>query len=103
VRCGQRGLRRLRGLVIELESERAGQGVLGREGCLLGGREVVAGDGDRLGGAGVRVPDDGFVLIGNQQHPDRGLVLGAPQPVLDEGDVEAELAGVARLEFGGLL
>ena len=96
------GLRRLRGVVVELEGDRAREGVLGWERGLLGGREIVAGDGDRLGGAGQCVPDDGLVLVRHQEHPDRGLVLWPAQPVLDEGDIEAELASVARVEFRGL-
>lgn len=96
------GLRRLRGVVVELEGDRAREGVLGGERGLLGGREIVAGDSDRLGGAGQCVPDDGLVLVRHQQHPDRGLVLWPAQPVLDEGDIESELASVARVELRGL-
>ena len=29
-------------------------------------------------------------------------MLGPPQPVLNEGDIETELTGVARVEFRGL-
>ena len=96
------GWRRLRGVVVELEGDRAREGVLGWERGLLGGREIVAGDGDRLGGAGECVPDDGLVLVRHQEHPDRGLVLRPAQPVLDEGDIETELAGVSWIEFRGL-
>lgn len=95
-------LRRLWGVVVELESDRPREGVLGWERGLLGRREIVTRDGDRLGGASECVPDDGLVLVGDQEHPDRVLVLRPPQPVLNEGDIETELTGVARVEFRGL-
>jgi hypothetical protein len=69
---------------------------------LLGRRELPTRDGDRLGGASECGPDNGLVLVSNQQHPDRGLVLRPPQPILNEGDIETKLTGVARLEFRGL-
>ena len=87
---------------IELARKRTGEGFLGRECGLLSGGEVVTGHGDWLGGASECVPDDGLILGGDKQHPDGGLMLRPPQPVLHESDVEAELTGIARLELCGL-
>lgn len=95
-------LRRLRGPVIKFESDRPRKCVLGWKRGLLGGREIVSGDGDRLGGARECVSDDGLVLVGDQKHPDRGVVLRPSQPVFDEGNIEAELARVSRFELRGL-
>ena len=75
-------LRRLWDVVVELESDRPREYVLGGERGLLGRREVVTRDGDRLGSASECVPDDGLVFVGDQEHPDRGLVLRPLQPVL---------------------
>lgn len=63
---------------------------------MCGGGEAVAGRGDGLGGAGQGASDDGVVLGGDQEHADGGLVLvGDAQPVVDDGDAEAELPGVS--------
>jgi hypothetical protein len=48
------------------------------------------------------VPDDGVVLVRDQQQADRVRVLRPAELVVDECDVEAELAEVLRLELPGL-
>ncbi len=96
------GVSSLRHMVVEFESNCPCESVLGGERSLLGGREVVARYRDRLRGAGEGVPDDGLVLVRDEEHPDRGLVLRSAQPILDQRDVEAELAGITRVEPGGL-
>jgi hypothetical protein len=89
-------------MVVELESNRPRESVLGGERSLLGGRKIVARYRDRLSSTGQGVPDDGLVLVRDEKHPDGGLVLRSAQPILDQGDIEAELAGIARVELGGL-
>lgn len=89
-------------MVVEFESNRPRESVLGGERSLLGGRKIVARYRDRLSSTGQGVPDDGRVLVRDEKHPDGGLVLRSAQPILDQGDVEAELAGIARVELGGL-
>ena len=66
-------LRRLWGVVVELESDRPRESVLGGERGLLGRREIVTRDGDRLGSASECVPDDGLVLSATKSIPTVGL------------------------------
>lgn len=65
--------------------------------------EFIAADGDRLCRRGERVPDDGVVLACHEQdaHGRLMLVMDA-QTVVDEGNVETELTGIARVKVGGL-
>jgi hypothetical protein len=76
---------------IDSSSGESGSSVLG---------EFVAAHGDRLSRGGDGVADDGVVLAGDDEDADRCSVRAADaKSVLDEGDVEAELTGVSRVEL----
>lgn len=76
VPCKVMALRPLWGVVVELESDRAREGVPGGERSLLGRRQIVTRDGDWLGSASEGVPDDGLVVLGDQSIPTVGSCWG---------------------------
>jgi hypothetical protein len=62
----------------------------------------VGGEGHGCGGASEAVSDAPVVLGSADEDPDGFLVMPAPKHIVDERDVEAELAGVFGLELAGL-
>lgn len=77
-----------------------GQGA-GRDPGAVG--EGVVRDGDGVRGACEGVAHHSVVAFRAEQDPDgRGVAVRFAQLVVDQGDVEAELAGVLRLEGSDL-
>ena len=99
---GQRQL-----LAEHLHGRVEGRGDLVRGGqrLLLGGRQRVVGVGGhrhRLRGVAQGVPRHPLVAVGAQRQPDGRVVLRLGADVVDEADVEAELAGELGLELADL-
>jgi len=83
----------------------ASSAAVGQSAALLRRHGVVdvGSDGERRGGAGQGVADEGVVGSLAQQEPDRrGVPVRPSQPVVDDCDAGAESADVGRVELAEL-
>lgn len=86
-------------LVLERSSDRLFVGQRLLRFC----RKFVPAHRDRLGSASESITNDGVVLVSDEQDPDRWLMLlGDPEAIVDERNIEPDLPSITRLELADL-